>query len=173
MKLDRPCAAVVRMDPMLCTRCAALAGCWMIHHRTNATAAHVRTVFRFTAASLEAQTSPFTQYPFILARNRPGCGSKPARSSPCSVPNGCSMPGTSRRYACALLRVCRPAAEYAAGSGRQQAATPANPHRPAGQPLPWRFFPAVQSCIRTFRFLDVPRSDNIPPCRACLGHGDA
>jgi len=69
MKLDRPCAAVVRMDPMLCTRCAALAGCWMIHHRTNATAAHVRTVFRFTAASLEAQTSPSSQYPFILARN--------------------------------------------------------------------------------------------------------
>lgn len=69
MKLDRPCAAVVRMDPMLWTRCAALAGCWMIHHRTNATAAHVRTVFSFTAASLEAQTSPYTQYPFILARN--------------------------------------------------------------------------------------------------------
>jgi hypothetical protein len=69
MKEDRPWAALVRMDPMLCTRCAALVGCWMIHHRTNATAAHVRTVLRFTAASLEAQTSPFTQYPFILARN--------------------------------------------------------------------------------------------------------
>jgi hypothetical protein len=26
------------------------------------------------------------------------------------------------------LRVCRPATEYAADSGRQEAATPANPH---------------------------------------------
>src|SRR5215469_15739050 len=69
MKSERPWAAVVRMEPMLCTRCASLAGCWMIHHRTNATAAHVRTVLRFTAASLEAQTSPLSQYPYILARN--------------------------------------------------------------------------------------------------------
>ena len=173
MKLERPWAAVVRMEPMLCTRCAALAGCWMIHHRTNATAAHVRTVLRFTAASLEAQTSPLSQYPFILARTRPGCGSKSAQPSPCSVPDGSSMPGTSRSYASAWLRVRRPAGKYAAHGGRLEAATPATAHRPADQGCSATIFPVAHACIRTFRFLDVPRSDNIPPCRACLGHGDA
>jgi hypothetical protein len=42
------------------------------------------------------------------------------------VPNGCSMPGTSRRYACAWLRVCRPAGKYAADGGRPEAATSEN-----------------------------------------------
>lgn len=173
MKSDRPWAALVRTDPMLCTRCAALVGCWMIHHRTNATAAHVRTVLRFTAASLEAQTSPSCQYLFILARTQPGCGSEPGRSSPYSVPNGCSMPGTSRRYSCASLRVCRPAEEVwrrrrpAGSSHADERAPTCWPGRSAV------IFATAHGRIRTFRFLDVPRSDNIPPCRACLGHGDA
>jgi hypothetical protein len=172
MKSERPWAALVRTFPMLCTRCAALVGCWMIHHRTNATAAHVRTVLSFTAASLGAQTSPFCQYPFILARNRPGCGSKPARSSPYSVPNGCSMPRTSRRYACLVESMPR---RGAVCSRRRPAGSS---HAGERAPTCWParsavIFAAGHRCIRTFRFLDVPRSDNIPPCRACLGHGDA
>lgn len=173
MKSDRPWAAVVRMEPMLCTRCAALVGCWMIHHRTNATAAHVRTVLSFTAASLEAQTSPFSQYPFILARNLAWMWVQAGAVLAMLVPNGCSMPETSRRYACAWLRVCRPAGKYAADSAdRKQPRRRTRTDLLASQ-FPRRFLPAVPSRIRTFRFLDVPRSDNIPPCRACLGHGDA
>lgn len=165
MKSERPWAALVRTFPMLCTRCAALVGCWMIHHRTNATAAHVRTVLSFTAASLGAQTSPFCQYPFILARTRPGCGSKPARSSPCSVPNGCSMPGTSRQYArnLAALRMSIVESMPPRGSMQPTAADRKQPRRRTRTDL----------LASPFRFLDVPRSDNLPLCRACLGHGDA
>ena len=172
MKDDRPWAAVVRMDPMLCTRCAALAGCWMIHHRTNATAAHVRTVLSFTAASLEAQTSPSSQYPFILARNLAWMWVQADAVLAMLVPNGCSMPGTSRRYAC-LVESMPPRGEACSRrrpTGSSHVAERARTCWPArSAPI----FPATHSCIRTFRFLDVPRSDNIPPCRACLGHGDA
>lgn len=110
---------------MLCTRCAALVGCWMTHHMANATAAHVRTDFRFTAASLEAQTSPFfASFPFILAQ--PGPDGDPSRCDPGHARSiGCSMPGTPRRYACVWVRVCASARQYAAGSSRPEAATPA------------------------------------------------
>lgn len=116
MKSDRPWAALVRTDPMLCTRCAALVGCWMTHHRTNATAAHVRTVLRFTAASLRAQTSHFPVFLYPSPKPSPMWVQAGAVLA-MLVPNGCSMPGTSRRYACAWLRVCRPAWKYAADGG--------------------------------------------------------
>src|SRR6266567_1506114 len=74
MNDDIPCAAVLSAVPMLCTRCAALAGCWMTHHRIKATAAQPRTVLSFTAASLEAQSSPLCQLFLILTRNRLGWG---------------------------------------------------------------------------------------------------
>jgi hypothetical protein len=47
---------------MLCTRCAAFAGCWTTHQMTNAIAAHLRMFESFTAASLEAQTAPSCQF---------------------------------------------------------------------------------------------------------------
>jgi hypothetical protein len=34
-------------------------------------------------------------------------------------------------------------------------------------------FPLDLSRICAFRLLQVRRSDNIHPCKACLGHGDA
>jgi hypothetical protein len=34
-------------------------------------------------------------------------------------------------------------------------------------------FPPDLYRICAFRLLDVRRSDNIHPCKACLGHGDA
>src|SRR5215469_2655266 len=80
-KCESPFAALVRRFPMLCTRCAALVGCWMIHHRRKATPAHVRTVFRFTAASLEAQSSPLHQFPFYL-NQKPDLVGAPSRRGP-------------------------------------------------------------------------------------------
>src|SRR5215469_13975580 len=80
-KCDSPFAALVRRFPMLCTRCAALAGCWMTHHMAKATPAHVRIVLRFTAASLEAQTSLLSQFLFILTRNPAWMGA-PSRHGP-------------------------------------------------------------------------------------------
>jgi putative tRNA adenosine deaminase-associated protein len=87
---------------MLCTRCAAAVGCWMIHHKTKATPAHVRTVLRLTAAaSLEAQIFYFASDSFYLSQNPtgieiPACRSVRRRGSTL----GCSMPGSSRGYAC-------------------------------------------------------------------------
>src|SRR5215471_5565741 len=112
MKDDIPLAAVLSAVPMLCTRCAALAGCWMTHHRRKATAAQLRTVLSFTAASLEAQSSPLCQL-FLYLSPKPAwvevqVGGPAVRS------DGWSMPGTSRRYACARVRVCRPRRKYAA-----------------------------------------------------------
>src|SRR5215470_13626619 len=56
-KLESPDAAVDRKVPMLCTRCAALSGCSMIHHTTKAIAAHPAMVFAFTSPPTGAQTS--------------------------------------------------------------------------------------------------------------------
>src|ERR1700761_483274 len=63
-KLDRPWAAWLSSEPILCTRCAAAVGSWMTHQSTNASAAHFRIVPSFTAASLEAQTAPSCQFPY-------------------------------------------------------------------------------------------------------------
>src|ERR1700733_5312130 len=63
-KLDTPWAAWLSSEPILCTRCAALVGCWMTHQSTNAIAAHFRILLNFTAASLEAQTAPSCPIPY-------------------------------------------------------------------------------------------------------------
>src|SRR5215471_1582258 len=116
MKDDIPLAAVLSAVPMLCTRCAALAGCWITHHRRKATAAQLRTVLSFTAASLEAQSSPLCQlFPYLSPE--PAWGGGPSQWA-CRAPDGCSMPGTSRRYACARVRVCRSRRKYAAPGRR-------------------------------------------------------
>ena len=119
-----------------------------------------------------ADISIFSSIPIILARNPAWMGSKPARPR-ALLSYLLQYARNTTRYAYAWIRVCRPAGEYAAACGVLEGTTPASTGRSAGQPVLWRIIPAVHTCVRTFRFLDVPRSDNIPPCRACLGHGDA
>src|ERR1700733_13451885 len=104
-KLDRPWAAWLSSEPILCTRCAAFVGSWMTHQSTNASAAHFRIVPSFTAASLEAQTAPSCQFP-IVVRNaawmgvghpgRYGAG-MPVRQQVCPLPAGTTHePGQER-----------------------------------------------------------------------------
>src|SRR5215468_5780548 len=111
MKCESPVAAVLSNDPILCTRCAALAGCWMTHHRRKATPPQVRTVLSFNAASLEAQSSPLCQL-FLYLSPEPAWVEVQAGGLRRS--DGWSMPETSRRYACVPVRVCRPRRKHAA-----------------------------------------------------------
>ena len=70
---------------MLCTRCAAFVGCWMIHQITNAIASHFRILPSFTAASLEAQTAPSCQFPYLSPKRSQdgGWSSRQVRRWPC------------------------------------------------------------------------------------------
>jgi len=172
MKCEIPFAAVVRSDPMLCTRCAALSGCWMTHHMANATAAHVRTVFKFTPPPWKRRHLHFCEYPHNPSP-KPGLDGAQAGAAP--------RPAVLSAAVCPVLTALRmplesmpaPPGKYAACGGGLEGATPASVGGRAGRPVLWRIVPAMRACTHTFRFLDVPRSDNIPPCRACLGHGDA
>lgn len=111
---------------MLCTRCAALPGSWMIHHTTNAMTTHFRMFPSFTAASLEAQTVPSCQFLNSSPRRSldGGWSSKQVRWWAC--PSGSKY----ARYVRALrmsqsVRMYRHARQYPSPSAREEAATPA------------------------------------------------
>ena len=125
------------------------------------------------SASLEAQTSrplPVSLYP----SPKTGLDGGPSRRGPRAILRSAAVCPEHRGATHA------PGREYAAPRGsvppmsadRKQPRRRA-PGKRAGQPVLCRIVPATHTCISTFCFLDVPRSDNIPPCRACLGHGDA
>jgi hypothetical protein len=172
MKCENPLAAVVRNEPMLCTRCAALSGCWMIHQRTNATAAQVRTVFRFTAASWKRRRLHFPPVHFYPSFNLARMRSRPRVALPwstsaavCPEHRGATH-APSREYAGPAREVCSRGRR--AGSSHA-GAMPEN----ALLVLIVADFSPDRSRICAFRLLEVRRSDNIHPCKACLGHGDA
>jgi hypothetical protein len=172
MKCENPLAAVLRNEPMLCTRCAALSGCWMIHQRTNATAAQVRTVLRFTAASWKRRRLHFPPVHFYPSFNLARMRSRSRVALPWSAVRlqYARNPGPLRMRLGESMRPLEEVCSRGPRTGSSHAgATPGNAPlvRLAAD------FPLDLSRICAFRLLEVRRSDNIHPCKACLGHGDA
>jgi hypothetical protein len=78
------------------------------------------------SASLEAQTSAFFEYPHYPSPE-PGLDGGPGRRGPAPLLSYLlQYARNATRYACAWLRVCRPAGKYAAACGRLEGATPAS-----------------------------------------------
>src|SRR5260221_4500474 len=98
----------------------------------KAIAAYMRSVLSFTAASLEAQTSPSCWIPHYLSaspqpeqRSDANCDPRP------TCPTASSMPESSDVYA-SEAGFCCPLRQYGAGCPRREAETPA----PCGTGVP-------------------------------------